>query len=415
MITYSKDGTIISDARLGNRYRKIGIQESIDKYQTAEIRKQISQELHMQMRKENKKVSLGIGRIYIPCYDKNNIRIPSLIRFLMLAKALLAKIGDYFYSPSIASMMPNNTKTFSTAKKIQMIDEAIELCKAYHIGTFSELKEAIAKAGLDTKAKDFQAIRLYNTAENMMEYAKSLQLYDDLSVVMGALGITPDLFPRKIYSDKDIQKAQAALDPADKKLRKQLYNAIENSDYGLAPSDYYLLSRSDIEKAIAYLKDDKAEKPTFLISKTEAAVRQAKLNCQKRLMKKNSMLSEKYDAEPASEKQIRFLKKELSSDLPNDFDWTSITKDKAIRLSSILSKQKPEITIRQPKEPAPNDYLVNSIHDLQLLFPELIRRSLLSLLPIIFPITTFPNWILSSRFLIRKKKTQSSQPRKLTT
>lgn len=371
VITYSKDGTLISDARLGNRYRKIGIQESIDKYQTAEIRKQISQELHMQMRKENKKITLGIGRIYIPRYDKNNIRIPSLIRFLMLAKALLAKIGDYFYSPSISSMMPNNTKTFSAAKKIQMIDEAIELCKSYCIGTFSELKEAITKAGLDTKAKDFQAIRLYNTAENMMEYAKALQLYDDLSVVMGALGITPDSFPRKIYSEEDVQKARAALDPADKKLRKQLYNAIENSDYGLAPSDYYLLSRSDIEKAIAYLKDGKTEKPTFLISKSEAAVRQAKLNCQKRLMKKISMLSEKYDAEPASEKQIRFLKTELSSDLPDDFDWTSITKDKAIRLSSILSKQKSEITIRQPEEPTPNDYLVNSIHDLQLLFPEL--------------------------------------------
>ena len=119
MITYSKDGTIISDARLGNRYRKIGIQESIDKYQTAEIRKQISQELHMQMRKENKKVTLGIGRIYIPRYDKNNIRIPSLIRFLMLAKVLLAKIGDYFYSPSISSKMPNNTKTFSAAVAAQ--------------------------------------------------------------------------------------------------------------------------------------------------------------------------------------------------------------------------------------------------------------------------------------------------------
>lgn len=371
MITYSKNGTIISDARLGNRYRKIGIQESIDKYQTAEIRKQISQELHMQMRKENKKVSLGIGRIYIPRYDKNNIRIPSLIWFLMLAKALLTKIGDYFYSPNIASMMPNNVKTFSAARKMQMIDEAIELCKTYHIGTFSELKEAIIKAGLDTKAKDFQAIRLYNTAENMLEYAKDLQLYDDLSVVMGALGITSDSFPRRIYSDEDIQKTRAALDPADKKLRKQLYNAIENSDYGLAPSDYYLLSRSDIEKAIAYLKGDKAEKPTFLISKSKAAIRQAKLNCQKRLMKKNSMLSEKYDAEPATEKQIRFLKKELSSDLPDDFDLDSITKDKAIRLSSILSKQKPEITIRQPEEPAPSDYLVNSIHDLQLLFPEL--------------------------------------------
>ena len=371
MITYSKDGTIISDARLGNHYRKIGIQESIDKYQTAEIRKQISQELHMQMRKENKKVSLGIGRIYIPRYDKNNIRIPSLIRFLMLAKALLTKIGDYFYSPNIASMMPNNVKTFSAARKMQMIDEAIELCKTYHIGTFSELKEAIIKAGLDTKAKDFQAIRLYNTAENMLEYAKDLQLYDDLSVVMGALGITSDSFPRRIYSDEDIQKTRAALDPADKKLRKQLYNAIENSDYGLAPSDYYLLSRSDIEKAIAYLKGDKAEKPTFLISKSKAAIKQAKLNCQKRLMKKNSMLSEKYDAEPATEKQIRFLKKELSSDLPDDFDLDSITKDKAIRLSSILSKQAPEIMIRQSEEPAPSDYLINSIHDLQLLFPEL--------------------------------------------
>lgn len=171
MITYSKDGTIITDARLGNRYRKIGIQESIDKYQTAEIRKQISQELHMQMRRESKKVSLGIGRIYIPRYDKNNIRIPSLIRFLMLAKALLAKIGDYFYSPSIAAKMPNNIRTASVAKKMQMIDEAIELCKTYHISTFSELTEYINKAGLDTKAKNSQAMRLYGVAENMMEYA----------------------------------------------------------------------------------------------------------------------------------------------------------------------------------------------------------------------------------------------------
>ena len=371
MITYSKDGTIISDARLGNRYRKIGIQESIDKYQTAEIRKQISQELHMQMRKENKKVSLGIGRIYIPRYDKNNIRIPSLIRFLMLAKALLAKIGDYFYSPSIASKMPNNVRTASIAKKMQMIDEAIELCKTYHINTFSELTERINKAGLDTKAKNFQAMRLYGVAENMMEYAQDLQLYDDLLIVMGALGITADSFPRKAYTEDDVKKVRATLDPADKKLRKLLFNMVENSKYGVAPSDYYLLSRSEVEAAIKYLRDGKTEKPAFLISKAEAAARQAKLNCQKRLLKKNAMLSEKYDTEPASEKQIRFLKKELSSDLPDDFDWDSITKDKAIRLSSILSKQKPEITIRKPEDPVPSDYLINSIHDLQLLFPEL--------------------------------------------
>lgn len=371
MITYSKDGTIITDARLGNRYRKIGIQESIDKYQTAEIRKQISQELHMQMRRESKKVSLGIGRIYIPRYDKNNIRIPSLIRFLMLAKALLEKIGNYFYSPSIASKMPNNIRTASVAKKMQMIDEAIELCKTYHVSTFSELTEHINKAGLDTKAKNFQAMRLYGVAENMMEYARDLQLYDDLLIVMGALGITADSFPRKNYTEDDVKKVRATLDPANKKLRKQLFNMVENSEYGVAPSDYYLLSRSEVEAAIKYLRDNKTEKPAFLISKAEAAARQAKLNCQKRLLKKNSMLAEKYDAEPASEKQFRFLQKSLSADLPQDFDWTTITKDKAIRLSSILSNQKPEIIIRQPEEPAPSDYLVNSIHDLQLLFPEL--------------------------------------------
>lgn len=371
MITYSKDGAIINDARLGNRYRKIGIQESIDKYQTSEIRKQISQELHMQMRRENKKVSLGIGRIYIPRYDKNNIRIPSLIRFLMLAKALLAKIEDYFYSPSIAAKMPNNIRTASVAKKMQMIDEAIELCKTYHVSTFSELTEHINRAGLDTKAKNFQAMRLYGVAENMMEYAQDLQLYDDLLIVMGALGITADSFPRKAYTADDVKKVRATLDPADKKLRKQLFNMVENSEYGVAPSDYYLLSRSEVESAIKYLRDGKTEKPSFLISKVEAAARQAKLNCQKRLLKKNSMLAEKYDAEPASEKQLRFFQKELSADLPEDFNWTAITKDKAIRLSSILSNQKPEITIRQPEEPAPSDYLVNSIHDLQLLFPEL--------------------------------------------
>ena len=38
-----------------------------------------------------------------------------------------------------------------------MIDEAIELCKAYHIGTFSELKEAIAKAGLDREINQYFA------------------------------------------------------------------------------------------------------------------------------------------------------------------------------------------------------------------------------------------------------------------
>lgn len=371
MITYAKDGAIINDARLGNRYRKIGIQESIDKYQTSEIRKQISQELHMQMRRENKKVSLGIGRIYIPRYDKNNIRIPSLIRFLMLAKALLAKIGDYFYSPSIAAKMPNNIRTASVAKKMQMIDEAIELCKTYHVSTFSELNELINKTGLDTKAKNVQAMRLYGVAENMNRYAQDLQLYDDLLIVMGALGITADSFPRKAYTEGDVKKVRATLDPADKKLRKQLFNMVENSEYGVAPSDYYLLSRSEVESAIKYLRDGKTEKPSFLISKVEAAARQAKLNCQKRLLKKNSMLAEKYDAEPASEKQLRFLQKELSADLSEDFNWTAITKDKAIRLSSILSNQKPEITIRQPEEPAPSDYLVNSIHDLQLLFPEL--------------------------------------------
>lgn len=126
----------------------------------------------MQMRRENQKVSLGIGRIYIPRYDKNNIRIPSLIRFLMLAKALLAKIGDYFYSSSIAAKMPNNIRTASVAKKMQMIDEAIELCKTYHISTFSELAEHINKAGLDTKAKNVQAMRLYGVAENMNQYAR---------------------------------------------------------------------------------------------------------------------------------------------------------------------------------------------------------------------------------------------------
>lgn len=325
----------------------------------------------MQMRRENQKVSLGIGRIYIPRYDKNNIRIPSLIRFLMLAKALLAKIGDYFYSSSIAAKMPNNIRTASVAKKMQMIDEAIELCKTYHISTFSELAEHINKAGLDTKAKNVQAMRLYGVAENMNRYARDLQLYDDLLIVMGALGITADSFPRKAYTEDDVKKARAALDPTDKKLRKQLFNMIENSEYGVAPSDYYLLSRSEVEAAIKYLRDGKTEKPAFLISKAEAAARQAKLNCQKRLLKKNSMLAEKYDAEPASEKQLRFLRKSLSVYLPKDFDWTTITKDKAIRLSSILSNQKPVITIRLPEEPAPSDYLVNSIHDLQLLFPEL--------------------------------------------
>ena len=40
-----------------------------------------------------------------------------------------------------------------------------------------QLKEAIAKAGLDTKAKDFQAIRLYNTAENIFSHICIIDWY----------------------------------------------------------------------------------------------------------------------------------------------------------------------------------------------------------------------------------------------
>ena len=144
---------------------------------------------------------------------------------------------------------------------------------------------------------------------------------------------------------------------------------MENSEYGLAASDYYSLSRGDIEDAIKYLRDEKIEKPAFLVTKEEAAIRQAELNCRRRLIKRNAMLMEKYDKETASEKQISFLKKKLSTMMPTDFNWSALTKNKAIRLSSILSEQPPEIIIRKADDPVPNDYLTNSIRDLQLQFP----------------------------------------------
>ena len=58
---------------------------------------------------------------------------------------------------------------------------------------------------------------------------------------MGALGITPDLFPRKIYSDKDIQKAQAALDPADKNYVSSyiMLSKIQTMDWLLPIIIYY--------------------------------------------------------------------------------------------------------------------------------------------------------------------------------
>jgi len=370
-VIYSKGDITLSDSRLGNRYTKRGIEESIARDAEQRMKRKIASDLRHEMAREEWRTHQKLERIYVPRYSKNGFRLPRIIRLLILVKRLLQLIGDKFFNAAIAEQMPSNLRTASAAEKIARIDEAIDLCIEYNISTKQQLEDAIKRVGMNSKSKDFEATRLYQAADLMSDYVEDLKRYDDLKLVMDSLGIDAADFALPAFSEDEIAQNMAAFDPMSGKLRKQLFNAISASDYALPRNAYKKLTREDAESILDFLHEKSTAKPEILLDKAQAERENAQNNITKRLNKRNQMLYTKYHSEPATPRQIAAIKAGLSKEQRERINPDTLMKDEAIRLMQLLNTTKPVPEYTADPADKPNDYLLNSIRDLKIIYPEL--------------------------------------------
>lgn len=368
-ITYIKDGIAVSDHRLGSRYSPEGIRQTIQRNQEAVARKAVNRKVMKATKKQTAKPN--IGHLYVPRFDGNGRRIPGLIRLLLLIKQYILRIGDTYFDSASAAAFPENIKTQSAEFKAAKIDEIISLCEKYQIRTLAGLTDKLKEAGLNAKASDYEAIRLYACADRIADDVSTLKLEPDLEKLMRDLGLSNSDFHVKFYSDIDIRKNISAIDPMTGGQKKQLYNALNASDYCLREDSFSLLSRSDADKILDFLNQKTAVMPDTLISKSDYEIQKVKEFIHQKSKERTEMLAKKYGLIPATKSQIKMIFKHLPQDDMKKIDVNNLTKDQAIRL--ITRIKKPDFkaattaTLNQQK---PTSWMLSTLNQLKQLYPD---------------------------------------------
>lgn len=370
--TYVKGAFAISDYRLGTRYTVDGIKNSIETQMENEEKRQIARRISVAKRSQPHNVNRpNLGRIYVPYYDNKGRRIPSIIRFLLYIKALIDRIGDLYFDPAAAEIYPDNLRMASAGKKIKTIDKAIKMCEEYDIKTMAGLKEKLQYAGFQAKASDYQAMDLYAVADRIADVAETLKIKEELEMYMTSLGLDASDFPTKTPTADEIRKNYAALDPMSGKQKKQLYNALSDSDYRLKYKGYDSITRTECKKILAFLNGKTEEMPDTLITKEEYAASFAKERLGKAMVQRAGSLKAKYNNIPATDKQIYLIKQRLPKESISKIDITSVTKDMAIRLLNKFSDPPiPKMDEVPAEENKPNNGTIRILNDIVKAYPQ---------------------------------------------
>ena len=368
-ITYIKDGIAVSDHRLGSRYSPEGIRQTIQRNQEAAAKKAVNRKVVKATKKQTAKPN--IGHLYVPRFDGNGRRIPGLIRLLLLIKQYILRIGDTYFDSASAAAFPENIKTQSAAFKAAKVDEIISLCEKHQIYTLTGLTEKLKEAGLNAKTSDYEAIRLYTCADRIADDVSTLKLEPDLEKLMRDFGLCSSDFHVKSYSDMDIRKNIAAIDPMTGGQKKRLYNVLNMSDYRLREDSFSSLSRSDADKILDFLNHKMVVMPDTLISKSDYEAQKAKAFIRQKSKERTEMLAKKYSLMPATKSQIKIILKHLPQNDIKKIDFNNLTKDQAIRL--ITRIKKPDFkaattaTLNQQK---PTSWMLSTLNQLKQLYPD---------------------------------------------
>ena len=208
---------------------------------------------------------LKLSTVYVPLYSRTVLRLPPVLRLLMLVKNLIQAIGDTYFDKAVMQRFPQNIAAAPASVKLRWIDEAIGICTSYGISTREQLSDRLVHVGMNAKTMDYQAAKLYGAADLMSRYVPDLKCFHELQSVMASLNIDESCFSLPLYSPEETARNRAALDPMDVRLKRRLYHAVGASKYQLRPGAYSTLSRSDAEAILSFLKDE-TKRPVQLLS-----------------------------------------------------------------------------------------------------------------------------------------------------
>lgn len=368
--SYLKDGLSVSDYRLGTRYCREGIEETIRKNLDRNQRKQAASAIAREARRQDylHRKEPDLSRIYVPRYDKKGRRIPAILRFLMLLQKYIERIGDTYFDAAAADLFPDNSKMQDAAKKMKRLEDAATICEKYGIRTEEGLADARTKAGMDAKTSDYEALRLYESTDRLSDTIKALKLKKELAAYLNTIGLDDSYFLTAPAAPEEIKKNLAAIDPMTGKQKKQLWNALNESDYRLKDGSFTALSRKDAKEILAFLNGNSGKMPDTLITMSDYNCMSVRHRLEQKARNRAAMLSAEYGNEEATDKQ-KYAISYLSN---HTIDTAYLKKDIAIRLLDQLRDYQPEGYPHNnlSQEDKPTSWMMDTLKELRELKPE---------------------------------------------
>lgn len=367
-LIFSKDGYQASSRSLGTRYYKESIAAQINSSIDKQERKTFQQFLTYEAKKQSIN-TLDMRPIKISKFDDNGNRISWLMRFLKLALKILERFGNTYLDASAPSKYPNNPSLAYVNDKIRLIQQAIEILEKYHINSQNGLKHFTEQIGYQLRTSQNNIAQLSETLEKMNSVLTEIEKESFFEKMLKDEHIDPENFEQPKVTPDDTKRCLAALDPILPKQRKQLWNAIHNSEFSLK-NGMDTISRMDAERIIAFLNKPNMQMPETLISKNEYLQNKAIDILRLRAIDYVKQIEDSYNTETATDAQKRMLKRQLSPEQYEIISRKKITKALAIRALSHTGK-KPEIKESDKINFAPpSKWMLRTLQDIKIAFPD---------------------------------------------
>lgn len=235
--------------------------------------------------REPQKASVPPKTISIARYDWNGRRRSDLELFIRKAIALIRHIGNRYQT--------KNNSTYSSSRKLEMMEQALEMIRDKGYSQRSDVETARDKVGAElnhTKSElrkmEGQKVFFDTVMPLLSSYKATKHMVD--SIKYWPDGKMPDLMLNN-YSSTDIQKSKASLCPMSSIQKRDLYLILQaHPEYTLYGEGFAEVSAMDAEQVFAFLKGKTTEKPNCLRDSVDATMEQV-------YQKRNEYLKQKFD------------------------------------------------------------------------------------------------------------------------
>lgn len=332
--TYVKENITVSDYRLGKKYMREGLKYLIEKNARIKEKKYLLNKINQSKVQHTNK--LNLTGIYVKKYDVTGKRIPALLQLLNLIKEIISRIGDSFIELSLSEEIVKDTAMASSKSKLELLNFAISTCLKNNINTQEDIDNALFKAGLTKAVSSRESEKLYTLIDKMESILQQYEKQKTAEKLLISLGIDPEKIPKNVYSQEDIKKNIALLDPIEFRKKKQIMSILSGTEYRILKEKLDNLSNTDAKDILLFLQGKTAVKPQVLIYKQEYERKNNEEIFLKRANEYFEKLHKKQHDEAITKKQAYTLNKLLSSEDQNKIKIHELRKDEANRLLNIL-------------------------------------------------------------------------------